>query len=162
MGLVINNQQDPRPPSNTDTSNSRWETVGEIGGGLMFTACNLLSLSNWLSPPQEWAPTTSSNSHSNSAMRSTSAASRLIFMRWIPYTGPNIPSYWSLVIKVYRKGGSSTKREWFSELSTRFRRATSSSPHRRVVMKMKLGSRWCWGVEVMGSRVEEELDVSVE
>lgn len=29
-------------------------------------------------------------------------------------------------------------------------------------MKMKLGSRWCWGVEVMVSRVEEELDVSVE
>lgn len=47
--MLIINQQDPRPPT-TDTSNTRWETVGDIGGGLMFTACNLLILSNWLSP----------------------------------------------------------------------------------------------------------------
>lgn len=62
------------------------------------------------------------NSSSNSAMRSTSVASAFSFMKRIPYTGPNIPGYWSLVIKVYKKGGSATKRQWFSELSPQFRR----------------------------------------
>ena len=55
-------------------------------------------------------------------MRSTSVASALSFMRRSPYTGPNIPGYWSRVIKVYKKGGSTTKRQWFSELSPQFRR----------------------------------------
>lgn len=62
------------------------------------------------------------NSSSDSAMRSTSVASAFSFMRQIPYTGPNIPGYWSLVIKVYKKRGSTTKRQWFSELSPQFRR----------------------------------------
>lgn len=62
------------------------------------------------------------NSCSDSAMRSTSVVSAFSFMRRIPYTGPNIPGYWSLVIKVYKKGGSTTKRLWFSELSPQFRR----------------------------------------
>ena len=62
------------------------------------------------------------NSSSDSAMRSTSVASAFSFMGRIPYTGPNIPGYWSLVIKVYKKGGSTTKRQWFSELSPEFRR----------------------------------------
>lgn len=149
MGLVINNQQDPRPPSNADASNTRWETVGDIGGGLMFTACNLLILSNWLSPFKSESPPP----RVLTVILPWEAASSFIFMRWIPYTGLNIRSYWRLVIKVYRKGGSTTKMEWFSELSTQFRQATSSSPHRRVVMKMKLGSRWCRGVKVMGFRV---------
>lgn len=61
------------------------------------------------------------NSSSDSALRSTSVASAFSFMRQIPYTGPNIPGYWSLVIKVYKKGGSTTKRPWFSELSPKFK-----------------------------------------
>lgn len=40
-----------------------------------------------------------------SAMRSISVASAFSFMRRIPYTEPNIPGYWSLVIKVYKKEG---------------------------------------------------------
>lgn len=94
------------------------------------------------------------DSHSDSAMRSTSVASTFSFMRQIPYTGPNIPGYWSLVIKVYKKGGSTTKRQWFSELSPQFRRGNKfKSPQegcnenetRALTMLRKRGWR-AWGL----------------
>lgn len=90
------------------------------------------------------------NSCSDSAMRSTSVVSAFSFMRRIPYTGPNIPGYWSLVIKVYKKGGSTTKRLWFSELSPQFRRGNKFKSPQEVVIKKKQGSRRCLGGEVGG------------
>lgn len=72
--------------------------------------------------PQHSLSKNKMDSRTDSAMRSTSVDSTFSFMRWIPYTGPNIPGYRSLVIKVYKRGGSTTKRRWFSELSPQFRR----------------------------------------
>lgn len=164
MGLLINNQEDPRPPSNTDTSNTRWETVGEIEGGLKFTVYNLLILSNWLPPrlksepllPPPWILT---------VILPWEAHQRpLSLFLWGEFhtAGPIflVTGVWWL--KCIEKGVAPLKGNDLVSCRPSSDGATSSSPHRRVVMKMKQGSRWCWGVEVMGSRVEKDLDVSIE
>lgn len=92
------------------------------------------------------------NTQSDPTMRSTSVASTFSFLRQIPYTGPNIPSYWSLVIKVYKTGPEPLKGSDLVSCHPSSGRATSSSPHRRVVMKRG---------EVMGLRVLKGLEVLV-
>lgn len=151
--LIINKNQGLLPTLTPALPDEKLSARQEAASSLRCRTCWSWAID---CPVSRVSPISSSLSfHSDSAIRSTSVASSLILWGEFHTPGPIflVTGVWWL--KCIEKGGSTTKREWFSELSTRFRQGNKfKSPQEgcngnETRVKMVLGSKGC-GLEGWG------------